>query len=243
MGYLLVLGARSDIAKAVAHEFAQNGYNLYLAARESQLLNNFAKDLIVRYGIDVKCYDFDVLNYSSHQFFYRDLPEKPIGVISAIGYLGKQDVASLNFEELNKIVTTNYLGVISIFEIIAADFELNQSGFIIGISSVAGDRGRASNYLYGSAKSGLTTYLSGLRNRLYKSKVHVLTVKPGFVDTQMTKDMALPRMLTATPEKVSRDIFNALNKKKNTIYTINIWFVIMGIIRNLPEFIFKRMNL
>jgi len=123
------------------------------------------------------------------------------------------------------------------------DFEKRKSGFIIGISSVAGDRGRKSNYIYGSAKAALTAYLSGLRNRLYVANVHVLTVKPGFVATKMTEGMDLPEKLTAQPEAVAEDIYRAQQKNKNVLYTKWIWRWVMLIIKVIPEWKFKRMSI
>ena len=131
----------------------------------------------------------------------------------------------------------------SIFNIIAADFEQRKSGFICGISSVAGDRGRKANFIYGAAKAALTTYLSGLRNNLYSSGVHVLTIKPGFVATKMTEGMDLPEKLTASPEQVANAIFKAQKSKKNVVYTIWIWRWVMLIIRNIPEWQFKKMSI
>jgi len=138
---------------------------------------------------------------------------------------------------------TNYTGVVSLFNIIANDFEKRKSGFIVGISSVAGDRGRKSNYIYGSAKAAFTAYLSGLRNRLYDAQVHVLTVKPGFVSTKMTEGMDLPEKLTAQPEEVAEDIYKAQQKGKNVLYTKWIWRWMMLIIRSIPEFQFKKMSI
>ena len=160
-----------------------------------------------------------------------------------MGYLGNQEKAQVDFEEVQKIIDTNYTGIVSLFNIIANDFEKRRSGFIVGISSVAGDRGRKSNYIYGSAKAGLTAYLSGLRNRLYDAHVHVLTVKPGFVATKMTENMDLPKKLTAQPEKVARDIFNAQQKGKNVLYTKWMWKWVMMVIKMIPEWKFKGMNI
>ncbi len=140
-------------------------------------------------------------------------------------------------------LNTNYTGVLSLFNIIANDFEHRRNGFIVGISSVAGDRGRKSNYLYGSAKAALSAYLSGLRNRLYDAQVHVLTVKPGFVATKMTEDMDLPEKLTAQPEDVAADIYRAQQKNKNVLYTKWIWRWVMLIIRMIPEWKFKGMSI
>jgi len=243
MSYVLIVGAKSDIAKATAREYAKNGYDLYLASRDSNELEEFANDIRVRTQKEVQIVELDILDYKTHQAFYDNLDEKPLGVISAIGYLGEQQKAQLNFEEAQTIMDTNYTGVVSLFNIIANDFEKRKSGFIVGISSVAGDRGRKSNYIYGSAKSALTAYLSGLRNRLYDAQVQVLTVKPGFVATKMTEGMDLPKKLTAKPEEVAEDIYKAQQKGKNVIYTKWIWRYVMMIIKMIPEWKFKGMSI
>ena len=243
MSYILIIGAKSDIAKATAREYAKNGYDLYLAARNSDELKEFAQDITTRTQKVVKLVELDILDYESHQTFYNNLDEKPLGVISAVGYLGEQDKAQSDFSEAQRIIDTNYTGVVSLFNIIADDFQKRRSGFMVGISSVAGDRGRKSNYIYGSAKAALTAYLSGLRNRLYDSQVHVLTVKPGFVATKMTQEMDLPEKLTAQPEEVAEDIYNVQQKNKNLLYTKRIWKYVMLIIKMIPEWMFKKMSI
>jgi len=241
--YLLILGANSDIANAIAHKFAQEGYNLYLASRDTEKLKVNAKDIEVRYNVKVKYFYFDALNYSSHKQFYQNLPLKPEGVVCAFGYLGDQKKAQTDFKEVKQIINTNFTGCVSILNIIANDFEQRKRGFIIGISSVAGDRGRKSNYIYGSAKAGFTVYLSGLRNRLSKAGVQVITVKPGFVQTKMTQNMKLPKILTAKPQEVAEDIYKAMKKRKDVVYTKWMWQYIMLIIKLIPEKIFKKMSL
>jgi len=243
MDYILIIGAKSDIAKAIAKKYSENGFNLYLASRNSDELNDFAKDIQIRTQKDVKCLELDILDYNSHQSFYNKLKEKPIGVISVVGYLGEQQKAQNDFEEAKKIMDTNYTGVVSMLNIVAKDFEINKKGFIVGISSVAGDRGRKSNFIYGSAKAALSSYLSGLRNRLYSSNVHVMTVKPGFVATKMTEGLYLPKKLTAQPKEVAQDIFIAQKKGKNILYTKWFWKWIMLIIKNIPEWKFKKMSI
>ncbi len=243
MSYVLIIGAKSDIAKATAREYAKNGYDLYLAGRNISELEVFAQDIVTRTQKEVKLVELDILDYASHQSFYNNLEEEPLGVISAVGYLGEQEKAQSDFTEAQKIMDTNYTGVVSLFNIIADDFEKRRSGFMVGISSVAGDRGRKSNYIYGSAKAALTAYLSGLRNRLYESQVHVLTVKPGFVATKMTEEMDLPEKLTAQPEEVALEIYKAQQSAKNVLYTKWIWKWVMLIIRNIPEFQFKKMSI
>jgi decaprenylphospho-beta-D-erythro-pentofuranosid-2-ulose 2-reductase len=243
MSYILIVGAKSDIAKATAREYVKNGYDLYLACRNSSELQSFANDINIRMGRIVKLVELDILDFKSHQVFYNNLEEKPLGVISAIGYLGDQDFAETDFEEAQKIMNTNYSGIVSLFNIIANDFENRGSGFIVGISSVAGDRGRRSNYIYGSAKAAFTTYLSGLRCRLYKAKVHVMTVNPGFVATKMTKNIDLPKKLTAQPNEVAKDIYKGQQKGKNVLYTKWIWRWIMALVKLIPEWKFKGMSI
>jgi len=243
MSYVLIIGAKSDIAKAIARKYAKNGYDIYLAARKSDELKEFADDLIIRTQKKIKLVELDILDYKNHQAFYDKLEEKPLGVISAIGYLGKQEKAQAEFTEAQLIMNTNYTGIVSLFNIIANDFEKKCSGFMIGISSVAGDRGRKTNYIYGSAKAAYTSYLSGLRNRLYNSQVHVLTVKPGYVATKMTEGMDLPKKLIAQPNTVAEDIYKAQQKGKNVLYTKWIWGLVMFIIKVIPEWKFKRMNI
>ncbi len=243
MSTVLIIGAKSDIAKAIAREYAKQGYDLYLAARHSMTLTTFAADIRLRYNRRVKCIELDILDYPAHERFFAALDEKPAGAISVVGLLGDQINAQHDFNATQQIIDTNFTGVVSLLNIIANHFEQTGHGFIVGITSVAGDRGRKSNYIYGSAKAALTVYLSGLRNRLYASGVQVLTVKPGFVDTAMTKDMNLPERLTAQPDEVASDIFDAQQKGKNILYTRWFWRYIMLIINALPEALFKRMNL
>jgi short-subunit dehydrogenase len=138
---------------------------------------------------------------------------------------------------------TNYIGLALLLGQFANDFEKRGHGCIIGISSVAGDRGRKTNYIYGSAKAGFTAFLSGLRNRLYGFGVRVMTVKPGFVRTTMTEKMDLFEKLTATPEQVAQDVYKAYTKGKDVLYTLWFWRWIMLAINNIPEFIFKRLSL
>lgn len=241
--WLLVLGANSEIAVATARRFAKEGWNLYLASRDMESLSREAANLHLRYGVRAIPFFFDSTDFVSHQKFYKSLQTAPLGVVVAFGFLGDQKNAQSNFSVAKEIIETNYVGAVSILEIVGEDYEARKSGFIVGISSVAGDRGRASNYIYGSAKSAFSTYLSGLRHRLFRSGVHVLTVKPGFVATKMTTSMDLPQRLVATPRGVAEDIFHAVSVKKDTIYTKKIWKFLMIIIKSIPEAIFKRMML
>lgn len=243
MDSVLILGASSDVGKALAVKYAQGNYEIYLAGRNSEKLDPLKSDIEIRYNTKVFTFQFDAENYHEHVPFVEALPALPDIVICVFGYLGKQDEAQGKWSEAEKIINTNYTGAVSALECFAARYEAQKSGTIVGISSVAGERGRQSNYFYGSSKAAFTAYLSGLRNRLYKSKVHVVTVKPGFIDTKMTAGMDLPGPLTASPEQVSNAIFKAVGKKKNTIYVLGIWRLIMYIIKTIPEPIFKRLKL
>jgi len=243
MSYVLIVGAKSDIAKEVARIYAKNGYNLYLAARESSALEDLKQDIEVRSGVEVKIKEFDITAYKTHEKFYTELEEKPLGAIVVSGYMVEQKLAQKDWNETLNTINVNYTGAVSILNIIANDFEQERRGFIVGVSSVAGDRGRKANYIYGSAKAAFTAYLGGVRNRLYESGVHVLTVKPGFVNTKMTEHLELPEKLTAEPEDVASDIYNAQQGCRNVIYTKSVWMFVMLIIKHIPEFIFKKMSI
>jgi decaprenylphospho-beta-D-erythro-pentofuranosid-2-ulose 2-reductase len=243
MKCVLILGASSDIAKAAARQYARKGATLYLAGRNEESLSAFAKDLAIRYNVTAVFVPFDADDVSSHEAFYKKIIPLPDVVICAFGYLGDQDVAQREWAESNRIIQANYTGAVSILNVVANEMENRKSGVIAGVSSVAGDRGRQSNYIYGSAKAGFTAYLAGLRNRLFKSDVHVVTVKPGFVDTKMTNGLKLPAPLTAKPEQVAAKMINAINKKTNEIYVLWMWRWIMLIIKSVPEGIFKKLKL
>ena len=175
--------------------------------------------------------------------FYNNINTKPDIVITCIGYLDNQKNSEQNFEEAKNSINSNYIGLVSILNIIANDLEKKLSGTIVGISSVAGDRGRSSNYIYGSAKAAYTAYLSGLRSRMSNYNVKVLTVKQGFIKTKMTENLELPMYLTASSNQVALDIIKALRKSKNVIYTKWIWRYIMFIIKIIPENIFKNIKI
>ena len=241
--WILILGAGSDIAIATAHKYAQNGCSIYLCSRNIKELKKEARNIEIRHEVNVDVIYFDALDYESHKEFYSDLPVKPKGVLLAFGLLGDQEAQQRQFELAKSVMDTNYVSAVSILEVVSQDFEKRKSGFIVGISSVAGDRGRSSNYIYGGSKAGLSTYLEGLQHRLCKSNVHVLIVKPGFVATKMTADMNLPDLLTAKPDEVSSAIYKGVEKKKNVIYVKSVWFFIMVLIKNIPKFIFKKTSL
>jgi short-subunit dehydrogenase len=243
MPTVLILGAGSDMAIAIAKKFAAAKYDIQLAARNAQRLQPLRSDLAIRYNVAVSLHEFDAERTETHLPFFRSLSPVPDITICVFGYLGRQQQAETDWEECRRILQVNYVGAVSILNIVAAAYAEKGKGTIAGISSVAGERGRLSNYLYGSAKAGFTAYLSGLRNRLFHQKVHVLTVQPGFVYTRMTEGMPLPALLTARPEQVASAVYTGIVKKKNVIYIKWFWRWIMLIIRSIPEAIFKKLKL
>lgn len=243
MSYVLIIGAKSDIAKEVAREYAKNGYDLYLAGRNIGEVENFENDIKIRSNADVKVKEFDITKFETHNDFYNSLEPKPLGVIVVAGYMAEQKSCENEWSETLNTINVNFTGAVSILNIIANDMEQNKNGFIVGVSSVAGDRGRKANYIYGSSKAAFSAYLSGLRNRLHESGVKVLTVKPGFVATKMTAGLDLPAKLTALPEDAAKDIYKAQQKNREVLYTKWIWRYIMLIITAIPEFIFKRLSI
>jgi len=168
---------------------------------------------------------------------------RPEITICVIGLLGKQAESEKSWADCKKVIDSNYTGAVSILNCVANDYQEKKKGTIVGISSVAGERGRQSNYIYGSAKAGFTAYLSGLRNRLASAGVHVVTVKPGFINTKMTEGLNLPKPVTAEPGDLGRAIFRAVKNRKNVIYVLPVWRWIMLIIRSIPEGIFKKLKL
>jgi len=241
---VLILGATSAIARAIAAAFAARGAALYLASRDLDELERIAADLRLRHDVAVRYGLFDAEATETHEAFLqtvlKEMPELS-GVVLAFGYLGDAQAAH-DFKIGAKIIASNFTGAASILSHCANYFEPLQRGFIIGISSVAGDRGRQSNYVYGAAKGALSLYLQGLRNRLFASGVRVITVKPGFVDTAMT--FGLPGLfLVASPQSIGERIVGALEKSADVVYLPWFWRYIMLIIKHIPEPIFKRMKL
>jgi decaprenylphospho-beta-D-erythro-pentofuranosid-2-ulose 2-reductase len=240
---VLIVGATSDIARAIAIAYAKAGHPLVLTAREPARLERDAADLHLRYNVAVTILGFDLLDTASHRPLLDGLAPFPGTVICVAGLLGRQDAAAADPALAELIMRTNYVAPALFLGEIANRMAQRGSGTIIGISSVAGDRGRATNYVYGSAKAGFTAFLSGLRNRLAVRGVHVVTVKPGFVSTRMTQGMKLPPLLTAQPDEVGRAVLDADARHRDVVYVRTIWLPIMAVICLLPERLFKRMKL
>jgi short-subunit dehydrogenase len=243
---VLILGATSMIARATAAAFADAGYDLILAGRDLTEVERVAADISIRHGVRAGADRFDALDTDDHERFVEavtgETGDALAGVVVAFGVLGDAERAATDFDQAHEIIAANYVGAVSVLTHLVPYFERKKSGFIVGISSVSGDRGRGSIYTYGSAKGGFSLYLQGLRNRLHKSGVHVLTVKPGFIDTRMTYGAVKPGM-AAEPAAVARAIIRAVRKKSSVIYVPRIWRLIMFVIRNIPEPIFKRLEL
>jgi len=243
MSTLLILGATSDIGFAIAKKFAAEKYNVQLAARNPEQLKPFETDLEIRFGVSCSVHRFDAANFEGHAAFYQSLTTKPDVTIYVVGYMNDNEKLVNDWSDTLKTINANYTGAVSILNIVAADYSARQSGTIVGISSVAGNRGRQSNYIYGSSKAGFTAYLSGLRNKLFQSKVHVMTVLPGFVYTKMTEHLNLPKLLTSTPEQVAKAVYKGVLNQKNVLYIKWFWRWIMFIITSIPEPIFKKKKL
>ncbi|MFN5416093.1 MAG: SDR family NAD(P)-dependent oxidoreductase [Flavobacteriia bacterium] len=230
MKTLLILGSNSDVAIACETKFSKEGFNVILASRTNEKhLSNWIY--------------FDALDTENHYEFYKKINPKPDLVLSTFGYLGSQNLAFDNFNESSLILQTNLIGNISILNVVAKEMAKQKQGSIICISSVAGERGRKSNYIYGAAKAGLTAYLSGLRAKMLESNVFVSTIVPGFIKTKMLGNLKTPNILTASPEQVAESIWSAYKNKKNKVYVLPIWRLIMFIIKLIPEGVFKKMNL
>lgn len=240
---VLILGGRSDIGLAIAHRFGQAGYPIILAARNADTLEPHRSDIALRQNVDVSLVEFDVLDTPAMASFVDRFAELPSVVISVIGAMGDQRENETDIIAAAQVMRANYEGPAQILSLFAERMAAEKQGTLVGVSSVAGDRGRATNYVYGSAKAGFTAFLSGLRNRLASQGVHVATIKPGFVATQMTAGMDLPKPLTAEPEEVGEAVFRAVRDRRNVVYTRPIWWLVMRIICAIPEGVFKKMSI
>jgi hypothetical protein len=238
---VLVAGAASDIGRAIAAAYAAAGRPLVLAGRDPAALERDAADLKIRHGVTVGVAAFDVLDPGAAGHLLA--AGVPGTVVMVVGLLGRQEDSEIDAAKAELVMRTNYLGPALFLGEVANRMQARGAGTIIGISSVAGDRGRATNYVYGSAKAGFTAFLSGLRNRLAKTGVHVVTVKPGFVATRMTEGIDLPKLLTAAPAEVAAAVHLAEARRRDVVYVRPVWRLVMLVIRLLPERLFKRMRI
>lgn len=242
MKKVLVIGATSAIAEHCARLWAARGDALYLVARNEERLKTIAADLKVRGATETHSHCTDLNDMSSHAAML-DAAEAAMGGINTVliahGTLSNQNACEQSVEETLAEINTNALSTISLLTHIANRFEGKQAGTIAVISSVAGDRGRASNYVYGSAKAMITAFTSGLRQRLHKSDVSVVTIKPGFVDTPMTASFK-KGLLWAKPAAIAATIVRAIDKRKDEVYVPAFWWAVMAVIKLLPVSVFKR---
>jgi len=246
MKKILIIGATSAIAEATARIFAARGETLFLVARNAERLQAIKADLDVRGAVRTATATLDVADVAAQQAII-DQAERELGgldiVLIAHGTLSDQGECEKSVAALRREFEVNALSTMALLTILANTFEARRTGTLAVISSVAGDRGRQSNYVYGAAKAAVTAFLSGLRQRLAKSNVDVLTIKPGFVDTPMTANIANKGALWAKPDAVAAGIVRAIDKRRNVVYLPGFWALIMLVIKHIPEAIFKKLKL
>ena len=244
MKKILIIGATSAIAEATARLWAAQGHRLYLLGRNTERLTVIAADLKIRGAESAHYAQLDVNEFALHAAVLDAAALALSGidiVLIAHGTLGDQKACKQDFAATLQELNTNAISVISLLTHLAKRFEAQQHGSIVVISSVAGDRGRHSNYVYGAAKGAVTIFLQGLRQRLHKSGVQVLTVKPGFVDTPMTAKFK-KSIIWAKPEMLARSIYVGVEKRRDVVYAPWFWFGVMAVIRSVPESLFKKLN-
>lgn len=243
---VVILGGTSAIGRALAYRYAKDDYAVVLACRDTEEGEIVAQDIRVRAQAKVYNLPWDATAFDTHEAFVSDCLERISGALAGVvvcaGYMDDQEVAQRDFTIARRTIDGTFTGVVSMLERFAAHMETRERGFIGVLSSVAGDRGRQSNYLYGAAKGGLSTYLQGLRNRLHHKGITVTTIKPGFMDTKMT--WGKPGLfLVASPQAAAKAIHKAIEKGKNVVYIPFFWFGIMSIIKAIPEWQFKKMKM
>ncbi len=242
---ILIIGATSAIAEAAARQWAARGDALFLVGRRRQKLDDIAADLKVRGATKAGVFEMDATDVASHAAMLEAALAEIGGLDIALvahGTLPDQKACEASVETALREIDNNGLSVIALCTRLANHFEAQGGGSIAVISSVAGDRGRQSNYVYGAAKGMVTRFLQGLRNRLAKKGVQVLTIKPGFVDTPMTAAFK-KGALWAQPGDVARGIIAAIDTGRDEVYLPGFWRLIMLVIRHIPEFIFKKLSL
>lgn len=241
---MIVLGSNSEVAQAFVEKVLSEGKRyplIYLLTSNKESAEKFSHHIEVKYIQKCEVVQVDVMqNIDYHQLQHIDSDL----LFCASGYLGKNTEQGLyDNQNTQRIIDINYAKLVPLINFFAKKMEAKRSGTIIGLSSVAGDRGRQSNFIYGSSKAAFTAYLSGLRNYLFDKKVSVITIKPGFMATKMTEGMPLNPKLTASPKQAANAIYKAYKNNRNVAYVLPIWWVIMTIIKNIPEFIFKRLKM
>lgn len=246
MKKVLIIGATSAIAGACARLWAEQGAEFFLVARNPERLEQAAADLRVRGAAAVTCHCMDATDVGAHRAMLESclvaLQQIDIALI-AHGTLPDQSTCERDVDVALRELASNGTSVIALLTCLANQFEAQRLGTLAVISSVAGDRGRPSNYLYGTAKAAVSTFCEGLRARLFKVGVHVIDIRPGFVDTPMTQGLPLPGALVASPERVAQVMVRGIERKVDVLYAPGFWRLIMLIIRSLPRPLFKRLSL
>lgn len=242
----LIVGATSGIGTAFAHRLAGEGLDLVLAGRDRDELQRRAADLRIRYDIRVDIEVFEARAFESHSDFVSRCEalsgEGLAGVALFHGEMPDPAPLAADPEAARRTIDINFSAAVSLLERLTPGFEARGRGWLCVVTSVAGDRGRPSNYLYGSTKAALSTYLEGLRARLGRSGTRVVDVRPGFVDTGLT--WGLPGLfLVAAPQRVARDAWRGIERNRPVVYTPWFWRWIMMGIRWIPDRIFGRLDL
>lgn len=246
MKRILIIGATSAIAMASARIWAVQGANLFLVARDAEKLDALAGDLTVRGATKIRTFQMDANETSTH-LAMLDAAIQALGQVDialvAHGTLPDQHACEADASVALREFATNGLSVIALLTVLSNKFEHQRGGAIGVITSVAGDRGRPSNYLYGSAKAAVSVFCEGLRARLFKAGVSLTDIRPGFVATPMTRGLPLPGLLVVQPEVVAKRIVTGIERQVDVLYAPGFWALIMLVIRNIPNTIFKRMRL
>lgn len=240
----IILGASSTIAKAFLRRRADDGATLILAGRRMEDLQATASDAMARGAAQAVPVAFDARDPATFQAVLdaAQATDQTVNCAVFVGSMPAQEAIDADPAMLDGVIADSLTGPARFLQMLAPVMQHQSAGAIVGVGSVAGDRGRLGNYVYGASKAGFATYLSGLRNALGRHGVHVLTVKPGPVETAMTADLG-PQPFMTTPEAVAADIDKALRRKQNVLYTRGLWRLIMMVIRSIPEPIFKKLSI
>lgn len=246
MTTVVIVGATSGIGEAIGREMARAGFDIVLAGRDQPALEARALDLETRFGVRTWIHGFEALDFEQHGAWIEGcdrLVGGPVdGFVLCYAVMEDESVAAADGQVAKRMIDVNFASAVSLLDRAAAHLKPRGQGFLCALTSVAGDRGRASNAHYGSTKAGLSAFLSGLRVRLAPFGVSVIDVRPGVVDTKLT--YGLPNLvLAATPERVAKDTLRGIRSNRAVVYTPGIWRVIMFAIRHLPDFVFKRLAL
>ena len=240
---IAIIGSTCNLGVELSKVYAKNNYDLILIARNInknlELKNNIQNEFP---KINVTCFELDILKIENHTKVFENLKFIPDGIISLIGQT--HNVETVLEKDFFKIINVNFTCLVSFLNFFLAKFEERNSGFLICVSSVAGIRGRAKNFIYGSAKAALNTFMSGCRSFYSKKNIFIMTVLPGFIsDNENNKnDKIVERVLSVKPSVLAKNIFNAHIKKKEVVYSSYIWLIIMNIITILPTKIFKKIS-